>query len=290
MMAVARANLEEAAHALRAYAARVEDDPARLEQVENRLQELTRLKRKYGGTLEAAIEIARATPARRSRSSMLYRKAAPRPKRNCSGRSTNYSNGPTRCMRDEKAAARISSAGWKPSSKPSGCAMRSSPRAWAGWPRTAPTSCAIAALWDPLVTTRLSSGSRRIWGSRPCRWPNRVGRRAVARMLALKRLEAQHRGVATMIFDEVDAGIGGAVAEIVGRKLNQLARYHQILCVTHLAQIAAFADSHFVVEKSERRGATRSRVAALKSLDRPAEIARMLGGDRVQRQIPARRP
>jgi DNA repair protein RecN (Recombination protein N) len=97
-------------------------------------------------------------------------------------------------------------------------------------------------------------------------------------MLALKRLEAQHRGVATMIFDEVDAGIGGAVAEIVGRKLNQLARFHQILCVTHLAQIAAFADSHFVVEKIERRGATRSRVAALKTVDRPAEIARMLGG------------
>jgi DNA repair protein RecN (Recombination protein N) len=98
-------------------------------------------------------------------------------------------------------------------------------------------------------------------------------------MLALKRLEAQRRGVATMIFDEVDAGIGGAVAEIVGRKLKQLARYHQILCVTHLAQIAAFADSHFVVEKEERRRATKSRVAVLKPADRPAEVARMLGGD-----------
>jgi DNA repair protein RecN (Recombination protein N) len=98
-------------------------------------------------------------------------------------------------------------------------------------------------------------------------------------MLALKRLEAQRRGVATMIFDEVDAGIGGAVAEIVGRKLKQLARFHQILCVTHLAQIAAFADTHFVVEKQERRGVTRSHVTALATSDRPAEIARMLGGD-----------
>ena len=79
-------------------------------------------------------------------------------------------------------------------------------------------------------------------------------------MLALKRLEAQRRGVATMIFDEVDAGIGGAVAQVVGRKLKQLSHFHQILCVTHLAQIAAYADRHLTVEKEERRGSTRSRV------------------------------
>jgi DNA repair protein RecN (Recombination protein N) len=97
-------------------------------------------------------------------------------------------------------------------------------------------------------------------------------------MLALKRLEAQRRGVATIIFDEVDAGIGGTVGEIVGRKLKQLACFHQILCVTHLAQIAAFADSHFAVEKEEQRGATRSRATALSDEDRPSEIARMLGG------------
>jgi DNA repair protein RecN (Recombination protein N) len=98
-------------------------------------------------------------------------------------------------------------------------------------------------------------------------------------MLALKRLEAQRRGVATMIFDEVDAGIGGAVAQVVGRKLKQLSRFHQILCVTHLAQIAAFADRHLTVEKEERRGSTRSRVAVLEPGDRTEEIARMLGGE-----------
>ena len=108
-------------------------------------------------------------------------------------------------------------------------------------------------------------------------------------MLALKRLEAQRRGVATMIFDEVDAGIGGAIAQVVGRKLKQLSRYHQILCVTHLAQIAAFADRHLTVEKEERRGSTRSRVAVLEPGDRTEEIARMLGGE-VIRQISPRRP
>jgi DNA repair protein RecN (Recombination protein N) len=98
-------------------------------------------------------------------------------------------------------------------------------------------------------------------------------------MLALKRLEAQRRGIATMIFDEVDAGIGGAIAQVVGRKLKQLSRFHQILCVTHLAQIAAFADRHFTVEKEERRGSTRSRVTILEQGDRTEEIARMLGGE-----------
>ncbi|HYR80069.1 MAG TPA: DNA repair protein RecN, partial [Candidatus Dormibacteraeota bacterium] len=98
-------------------------------------------------------------------------------------------------------------------------------------------------------------------------------------MLALKRLEAQRRGIATMIFDVVDAGIGGAIAQVVGRKLKQLSRFHQILCVTHLAQIAAFADRHFTVEKEERRGSTRSRVAILEQSDRTEEIARMLGGE-----------
>jgi DNA repair protein RecN (Recombination protein N) len=98
-------------------------------------------------------------------------------------------------------------------------------------------------------------------------------------MLALKRLEAQRRGIATLIFDEVDAGIGGAVATVVGRKLKQLAKFHQILCVTHLPQIAAFADRHFVVEKEEHRRSTRSRVTLLDLEHRTPEIARMLGGD-----------
>jgi len=74
------------------------------------------------------------------------------------------------------------------------------------------------------------------------------------------------------------AGIGGEIAQVVGRKLKELSKYHHILCVTHLAQIAAFADRHFQVEKEERRGSTRSRVRQLEPADRTDEIARMLGG------------
>jgi DNA repair protein RecN (Recombination protein N) len=100
-------------------------------------------------------------------------------------------------------------------------------------------------------------------------------------MLALKSLEAHRRGVATLIFDEVDAGIGGAIAEVVGRKLKHLSRFHQIICITHLPQIAAFADTHFLVEKEERRGSTRSRVNSLEPQERVEEIARMLGGAQI---------
>jgi DNA repair protein RecN (Recombination protein N) len=104
-------------------------------------------------------------------------------------------------------------------------------------------------------------------------------------MLALKRLEAQRRGVATVIFDEVDAGIGGAIAEVVGRKLRQLSKFHQVLCITHLPQIAAFADFHFVVEKEESRGTTLTRVNALEKSQRAEEIARMLGGAKITEKM-----
>jgi DNA repair protein RecN (Recombination protein N) len=278
MMAVARTNLEEAAHALRAYAARVENDPARLEQVENRLQELTRLKRKYGGTLDAVIEtlantrneIAQLEALSESRSEtekelqvtldqLFERAEALHARRESGGEDLK------RRMETELKTLGMRSAVF----------AASLGRLPAGGAEFVRDSCSLGPTGYDTVEFRLSPNL----GQPPLPLAKIASGGELSRvMLALKRLEAQHRGVATMIFDEVDAGIGGAVAEIVGRKLNQLARFHQILCVTHLAQIAAFADSHFVVEKIERRGATRSRVAALKTVDRPAEIARMLGG------------
>lgn len=84
--------------------------------------------------------------------------------------------------------------------------------------------------------------------------------------------------VPTMVFDEVDAGIGGAVAEVVGRKLRALGAHRQVLCVTHLAQVAAQAHHHIRVHKDSRRGVTRSAVAVLDRPGRVDELARMLGG------------
>ena len=100
-------------------------------------------------------------------------------------------------------------------------------------------------------------------------------------MLALKSLALEDADAPTVIFDEVDAGIGGAVAEVVGRKLGALAQRRQVLCITHLPQIAAFADHHFAVEKTTARGRTRSTARRLRADERAEEIARMLGGVKV---------
>jgi DNA repair protein RecN (Recombination protein N) len=86
--------------------------------------------------------------------------------------------------------------------------------------------------------------------------------------------------VDTVIFDEVDAGIGGQAAEAVAEKISELAVHHQVLCITHLPQIAACADLHFKVEKRVEQGKTRTVINPLSREERVAELARMLGGDR----------
>jgi DNA repair protein RecN (Recombination protein N) len=278
MIAAARANLEEAAHSLRSYAARSEADPARLEQIDARLQELNRVARKYGGSIEAAIETlersrkeiveleaiadSRAeTAAELDRAlDQLVRRAellsARRQRDGAELRRRMETELKTLGMRSAVFEARLGRISDNAALVHGGYALDAN-----GFD-TVEFYLAPNLGQPPMPLGRIASGGEL----------SRV-------MLSLKRLEAQRRGLSTMIFDEVDAGIGGAVAEIVGRKLKQLARFHQILCVTHLAQIAAFADSHFVVEKEERRGSTRSLVSALERADRTAEIARMIGGD-----------
>ena len=105
----------------------------------------------------------------------------------------------------------------------------------------------------------------------------------------LSRLQLAIRSVAagrtasgrTLVFDEVDAGIGGRVAEVVGKRLRDLAAHDQVLCVTHVPQIAALADRHYLAEKRETRGRTVASVRQLEGSERVAEIARMLAGEKV---------
>jgi DNA repair protein RecN (Recombination protein N) len=99
--------------------------------------------------------------------------------------------------------------------------------------------------------------------------------------LAIQVITSRAAQVPTMIFDEVDAGIGGAVAEVVGRKMKALGFDRQVLCVTHLAQVAAQADRQWTVAKETQGGTTRSRVTPLDDAGRVEEIARMLGGARI---------
>ncbi|MBV5316813.1 MAG: DNA repair protein RecN [Desulfobulbaceae bacterium] len=99
-------------------------------------------------------------------------------------------------------------------------------------------------------------------------------------MLAMKCLLARRDQVDTVIFDEIDAGIGGQAAESVAVKINELAGHHQVFCITHLPQIAACADLHFKVEKRVEGGRTRTVIAPLAKDEQIGEIARMLGGEK----------
>ncbi|MCD7880769.1 MAG: DNA repair protein RecN [Clostridiales bacterium] len=100
-------------------------------------------------------------------------------------------------------------------------------------------------------------------------------------MLALKNVLAENDAVATLVFDEVDTGVSGRAAQKVARKMSDVARHKQVLCVTHLPQIAAMADVHFSVEKGERDGRTYTAVEQLTRQRRMEEVARLSGGEQV---------
>jgi DNA repair protein RecN (Recombination protein N) len=276
----ARVAAEEAVHALRLYRERIEADPGRLEQVDNRLQEIARLKRKYGGSVESALDALERLRAEVAELDNVEESAA--------------------ALRTEAAKA-LAQAGWLARAL-SGARTRAAGQLKQKMQAELKTLGMRNAVFEARITP-LGAGAG-LTDDGTALGPDGVDQgefyiapnlgqppMALARiasggelsriMLALKRLEAQRRGVSTMIFDEVDTGIGGAVAEVVGRKLKELSRFHQIVCITHLPQIASFADRHFRVEKEERRGATTSRVTALDKPQRVEELARMLGGAEV---------
>jgi DNA repair protein RecN (Recombination protein N) len=279
MIKSARANLEEAARTLGAYASKIEADPTRLEEIDNRLQEVTRLKRKYGGSIDAALETLERSRAEIGELEGIGESKAQVEGAMASALDELAAHANKLSSIRKRAAAEL---GRKMETELKSLGMRS--------PGFEPRLATLGDDEAGFVHGGIALGPFGIDTIEFHLSPN-VGQPAMPLlriasggelsrvMLALKRLEAQRRGVATMIFDEVDAGIGGAVAQVVGRKLKQLSRFHQILCVTHLAQIAAFADRHLTVEKEERRGSTRSRVAVLEPGDRAEEIARMLGGE-----------
>lgn len=285
MVTAARANLEEAVRTLEDYLGRDAADPGRLEEIEARLQELTRLKRKYGGTLESALATLASS---RAELAALENVESDRAE---IARQLEEALGELHAKSDELHRRRL--------------------RDGAGLKRLMEAELKTLGMRNAAFETRLTTidesegglshqgatfgpvGADAVefqlapnLGQAPMPLAKIASGGELSRvMLALKRLEAQRRGLPTMIFDEVDAGIGGEVAQVVGRKLKQLAHFHQVLCVTHLPQIAAFADRHFVVEKLERGGSTVSRVVALEQAERTDEIARMLGGAQVSEKL-----
>jgi len=100
-------------------------------------------------------------------------------------------------------------------------------------------------------------------------------------MLALKGILAQTDGTSVLVFDEIDANVGGRLGSVIGLKLRELARHHQVICITHLPQIACFADRHLTVRKTVKGGQTETSVRLVKGTERIEELAEMIGGQRV---------
>jgi DNA repair protein RecN (Recombination protein N) len=122
-----------------------------------------------------------------------------------------------------------------------------------------------------------------LFSANPGETPRGLGRIAsggeLARVaLALKAVLARVDQRGTLVFDEIDVGVGGRSAAVVGQKLWQLTRTHQVLCITHMPQVAAYADQHLVVAKRVDDGSTRTAVDPLSRTQRVAELAAMLGG------------
>jgi DNA repair protein RecN (Recombination protein N) len=278
-LAGARATIEDAAHFLRNYLGKLEANPDRLEEIEDRLALLDRLKRKYGQTLEEIVaygektryELAKIEHADERRETIQrelekvtgdYRKAAEA----LSGKRREAAGRLTRLVREELAQLGMEKTRLE-------VHFENSTEGRAG-PRGIDE---IEFRISPNPGEELRPLEKIASGGEISRL-----------MLALKtvvgtnRPGVSRRAARTFIFDEVDSGIGGRVAETVGQRLKRLARDGQVLCVTHLAQIACFADQHFYVEKFERAGRTLTSVTHLATeKDRARELARMLSGSQI---------
>lgn len=275
LLGPAEAAVDEAARALQSYLGGLEADPARLDHVESRLATLEKLKRKYGATLDkvsAFLEDARANlqalehsterraelEGRREALAAAYREAAG----TLSERRREAAAGLEQQVQKELASLAMERTVFR---------VRFSSAEWSehGFDR-------VGFLISPNVgeepkpLDRIASGgelSRVALALKTC-----VAVKPPAGRAALSAIR-------TLVFDEVDAGIGGATAEAVGRRLKKLAASHQLLCVTHLAQIAGLAGHHYRVEKSESNGRTVSTIEELTGSERTREIARMFSGE-----------
>jgi DNA repair protein RecN (Recombination protein N) len=266
--------VDEAARALNHYLGKLEADPARLEEVESRLAALDRLKRKYGASLGevlAFLETVKADLGAVEDSSSRREKL----KKEIAERSASYEDVASRLSKKRKDAAiqlakRVEGELAALAMEKTRVEIRILPAAWSE--RGADTVQFLIApnLGEELKPLeRIASGgelSRVALALKTCAGP----RKAAANQVPL-----------TVVFDEVDAGVGGSAAEAVGRRLKRLARTAQVLCVTHLAQIAGFADHHYYVEKHSTRGRTVATVEELSAAARTQEIGRMLSGERV---------
>jgi DNA repair protein RecN (Recombination protein N) len=275
MLDAAKITLQEASYTLRDYLSRIEDNPGRLEEIETRLAAIDRLKRKYGGTLEEVLafygkvqsDIAGLETADERVAELETDRARA---------SDEYQRLTAQLTAKRQTAAAALSRRVEAELKPLAMdrtvfEVRVSPADWSERGADAVEFLVSPNVGEaPRPLEKVASGGEL----------SRIALALKTCFVESARL-APVDGVRTLVFDEVDAGISGRAAEGVGRRLKKLAAANQVLCVTHLAQIACFADHHYVVQKLESGGRTVARVDELAPEGRTREVGRLLSGEQL---------
>lgn len=285
-VAEATFRIEDVADELRAYLKKVQIDEERLEEVEARLDMLHRLKRKYGGSVETIISHLESIDRRLSETENISERITETRTSldKLHSRLAELANLlSTRRRETAEILARKAEVELATLEMPETKFQVSIQAA----PSDSITDSYLAASGHAINETGIDEAAFLIApniGEALKPLSGIVSGGELSRVvLALKAILAMTESIETVVFDEVDAGIGGSVAEIVGRKLSSLARYHQIICITHLPQIAKFGDHHFKVSKNVSDGRTRTAIDLLSREERIKEIARMLGGVEITR-------
>ena len=279
-------SIEDVSLALREYASRIEVNPSRLDRIEERLVEIDRLKRKYGESVEAVMAYGRRIEGELEELQEADRKVDSIEKELQALESDYLSRAGSLSLQRKKAAEKLEHSMGRElgqlamektrfrvafsSASGRGGQASSGP----GVPGTANGTDVIDFLISPNPGEDLKALAKIASGGEVSRI-----------MLALKTIRSIDDGGKTLIFDEVDSGIGGRAADVVGRKLKVLSRANQVLCVTHLPQIASYADNHFHIEKRVEKDRTVTRAARLDRESRILEIARMISGERVTENV-----
>ena len=275
----ARITVEDIGQTLRDYADGVEASPERLAQVEDRLAAIDRLKRKYGPTLDDVIalgsDLERKLHEMENKDEVLRQlrsdlaKAAHRYLNEA--RTLSHHRYESARKLEKQVESEINELAMKARFKVevSGSDEQAN---WTAQGFDSVQYLISANPGEPLgPVEEIASGGEL---SRVMLALKAVVEGGISGRVRSKASSAQR----TLVFDEIDAGIGGRAAEAVGKKLKQLAETKQVLCVTHLPQIASFADQHYLIEKKESSGRTKTSVRLLESEDRTRELARMMSG------------
>jgi DNA repair protein RecN (Recombination protein N) len=277
-------SVEDIAGQLSNYLKNIQIDEGRLEEVEARIDTLQKLKRKYGGSLEAVLSYLESIETELSEIENVSEKIS-ETKEKLARQHEKLVELAVKLSEKRKAAAKTLAGKVESelsSLKMGQSAFEVSLRTVQAVDDTDPhlvaDSCVVSETGMDQATFMISANI----GETLKPLANIASGGELSRVvLALKAILAQSESVETVVFDEVDAGIGGGVAEVVGKKLANLADHHQIICITHLPQIAKFGDHHFSVSKNVANGRTKTEINQLSGEDRLEEIARMLGGEEI---------